>query len=340
MKFLSKRVIMEKATNKKKHCFDIIYEWEDILAEELGCSVLLRSDFEFKFDEICRKIYKKSRIPVYRLFNLFDGKRGHNVIMFDGSTKQQDGIYNNEKYIPCLIDYFLNEEMYPNFLKAYKNNPLVLISSREVYEYLIKIGCPINIAHFPLSLSDSYKSNEIYNKEYDLIIAGRQNPLLIEYVEKYEKKYPETKIVKRRYENGHFEYYLSSTGEVVSIGDTREQYTELLRKSKIALYTTPGMDGTRLDANGWNQVTPRFLEEVSAQCHVVARYPDNADTKWYELNRICKCVESYEDFENMMNEYKEKTVDLNLYNEYLEKHYTSKRAKLLKDIFTEKGIQI
>lgn len=335
MRILSKRLVMEKANNKKKHCFDIIYEWEDILSEELKSGILLRSDFEFKFDEVCRKLYKKVQIPFYRLFNLFDFRRGYNVVMFDASTKQQDGIYNSKRYIPCLIDWFLNEEMYANFIKAYKNNPLVLVSSREVYEYLKEKKCPIKIAHFPLSLSDKYRIDITYEKKYDLIIAGRQNPLLMEFVEKYERKYPETKIVRRKYENGHFLYYLSSTGETLSIGDTREQYMELLRKSRIALYTTPGMDGTRPDANGWNQVTPRFLEEISSLCHVIARYPDNADTRWYEMSKICKCVESYEEFECMMNRYAQEEVDINLYKDYLKKHYTSERAKLLHQILKE-----
>lgn len=339
MRLLSKRVVMKTATNKKKHCFDIIFEWENILAEKLNCDIILRKESEFKFDEICRKIYKKLPIPFYRLFHLFDRNRGYNVIMFDASTKRQDGIYNHKRYIPCLIDYFLSDDLYETFLNAYKNNPLVLVSSREVYEYLMQKECPIKLAHFPLSLPDNYKTDKVYEKEYDLIIAGRQNPLLMMYAEKYEKKYPETRIVKRKYENDHFLYYLSSTGEIVSVGDTREEYIDLLRKSKIALYTTPGMDGTRIDANGWNQVTPRFLEEVSSQCHIIARYPDNADTRWYDISRICKCVESYEEFEDMMNRYKQESVDAVLYTEYLEKHYTSNRAELLRQILENNGME-
>lgn len=340
MKILSKRIVMEKAPNKKRHCFDIVFEWEDVLAKELNCSILTRSNFEFKFDEQCRKFYKKTHIPFYRLFNLFDFQRGNNVLIFDASTKQQDGIYNNKRYIPCLIDYFLNEEMYPNFINAYRKNPLVLVSNREVYEYLIEKKCPIKVAHFPLSLSDEYKTDEIYEKQYDLILAGRVNPLLQEYVDRYEKENPELKIVRRKYVDGHFSYYLSSTGEEVSIGDTRCEYTDLLRKSKIALYTTPGMDGTRTDANGWNQVTPRFLEQVSAQCHIIARYPDNADTRWYEMDRICKNTESYEAFEEMMNRYRREEIDFELYKNYLKKHYTSERAKLLKHIYQENNLEV
>lgn len=340
IKVLSKRSIMNGKTNDKKHCFDIVYEWEDILAEELGYQIVLRSKSEFDFDYICRKIYRRIGVPFFRLFNLLDFRHGEKAIMFDVSTKQQDGIYNNKKYIPCLIDYFLDEIMYSNFLNAYRKNPLVLISSREVYEYLVTKECPLKVAHFPLSLPDQYRINEIYDKEYDLIIAGRENPLLMKYVNEYEYEYPQTRILRRRYEKGHFIYYLSATGEIVGIGDSREQYIELLKKSKIALYTTPGMDGTRKDANGWNQVTPRFLEEISAQCHIIARYPVNADTRWYEMDKICTCVKSYDEFKNMMNDFTQRDVDINLYKKYLEKHYTSTRAKLLKQILKENNMGI
>lgn len=339
MQILSKRIVMENASNKKSHCFNIIYEWEDVLARELGCNVINRSNLVFKFDEFCRKIYKKIPIPIYRLYNIIDFRKDKYIFMFDGSTKQQDGIYNNKKYIPCIIDYFLSEDSFPKFVNAYRNNRLVLISNKQVYEYLKKKELPFCVEHFPLSLSDAYRTDEVYEKKYDLIIAGRTNPLLMEYVERYERKYPERRIVRRRYIDGHFEYYLSSTGELVSMGDSREQYIELLRESKVALYTTPGMDGTRPDANGWNQVTPRFLEEVASQCHIIARYPKNADTDWYEMDKICDCVQSYEEFEGKMNEYCSCSVDLNRYKQYLEKHYTSKIVGILKEIMKKYHIE-
>lgn len=338
MDILSKRDVMENETNKKRHCFDIIFEWEDIIAQGLDCKIFTRSNFEFEYDNLSRKIFKRIHVPLYRIFNLFDKKRGNSLLMFDASTKQQDGIYNSSKYIPCLIDYFLDEKMYPNFLNAYKRNKLVLVSNREVYEYLIQKKCPIKIEYFPLSLPDYYKTNEIYEKEYDLIIAGRINPLLDGYVTKYEKEHPGLKILKRKYEDGHFKYYLSASGQEISAGDSREQYIQLLRKSKIALYTTPGMDGTRYDANGWNQVTPRFLEEIAAQCHIIARFPKNADTEWYNMNEICHNIESYDDFKNTMEKYLTTKVDIELYKSYLDRHYTSKRVEMLKEIIKRNNI--
>ena len=327
---------MKNKANNKKYCFDIVYEWEDIFAEILRNEIELRSDFEFGFDEMCRIIASKVGIPFYRFFPLIDNHKDKCIFMFDVSTKRQDGIYNNKKYIPCLIDYFLSEDQYPLFLNAYKNNQMVLISSREVYEYLLQKKCPLRIEHLALSIPDYYVNfNEKYEKKYDLVLFARQNPLLLEYVDQYEKLHDDFTLIRRRYEDGHYIYYDSKTGETVSLGDTREDYWTLVKSSRVALYTTPGMDGTRQDANGWNQVTPHFLEELAGQCHVIARYPDNADTRWYAMDTICTSVQSYEDFEQQMDVYRKSEVDLNKYAKYLQQHVTSKRAYNLKDIINQ-----
>ncbi|MBP3602583.1 MAG: hypothetical protein J6J79_00365 [Lachnospiraceae bacterium] len=330
---------MKTKENNKKYCFDIIYEWEDIIGQVLEKEVCVRSNFEFNFDEKCRKIYMKTHIPIYKLFRIIDIKRPKGVFMFDAATKRQEGIYNSKKYIPCLIDYFLGEDQYRLFINAYKNNPFVLVSSKEVYDYLLRKQCPIKIYHFPLSLPDYYIdfSNK-FEKKYDLVLFARQNPMLMKYIDEYENRHEDFSLVRRKYENGHYIYYLSRTGKFISYGDTREEYWNLVKQSKVAVYTTPGMDNTRLDANGWNQVTPHFLEEIAGQCHIIARYPKNADTEWYEMDKMCQCVKNYEEFEILMNKYRDATINIEKYKKYLEKHVTSKRAELLKEIMLEEGI--
>lgn len=341
MKILSKREIVKAEKTEQKYFFDIVFEWEDIFSEILEVDIETRSRLEYKFDEVTRKIYKKTKIPFYKLFRIVDFKRATSTFMFDMAVKRQDGIYNNHKYIPCAIDYFHDDQEYSLFVKAYKNNAFVLISSREVYEYLKLKQCPIKLYHFPLSLPDHYVNiNQRYEKKYDLILFARQNPVLMRFVDEYEYRHKDFSLVRRRYENGHFEYYLSKTGEVVGLGDTREEYWNLVKMSKVALYTTPSMDETRpySKTHGWNQVTPHFLEEIAGQCHVIARYPDNADTRWYELDKMCTFVDSYEKFEEVMDEYLSSDVDLQRYGEYLEHHVTSKSAELLKEIMEENAI--
>ncbi len=125
--------------------------------------------------------------------------------------------------------------------------------------------------------------------------------------------------------------YYDSDGNCLGDADTREKYMGLLRKTKCALYSTPGMDERKF-TNGFNQVTPRFLELLASGCHVIARYPDNPDTQWYHLNDFCKSVETYEEFEAQMDYARTHDIDREKYKNYLAQHCTSKRAEQLQEI--------
>lgn len=69
----------------------------------------------------------------------------------------------------------------------YGKNPIVTVSSREVYDFLINKGVELNIAHLPLSISDRYKISDTtrFVKKYDLVLMGRQNPVLEQYLHRY-----------------------------------------------------------------------------------------------------------------------------------------------------------
>jgi hypothetical protein len=110
---------------------------------------------------------------------------------------------------------------------------------------------------------------------------------------------------------------------------------DLMRKSRIGFYATPGIDGGEIRTKGFNQVTPRFLELLSCECHVIARYKNNPDTDYYELSKFSTNINSYETFENTMNWARNNPIDKNKYVEYLEKHYTSERVQLLKMILEQ-----
>ena len=332
---LSKREIAKKQPNSKRHCFDIIFAWEDILAEGLNVSIKCRGKVENIFDIISRQANEKYGFSFISLFRLFDMFRGGNVLMFDASAKHQDGIYNDRKYIPCIVDFWDTDREYESFVYAYRNNRAVLVSNRDVYQWLLSKKCPFKIFHFPLSIPDSLISDEEIEKDYDVIVAGRENPLLLEYLQRVEEEIPQIRILRRKYRDGHFYYYDSLNPNKELLADKYEDYLMLLRRTRIALYSTPGMDGTRNNANGWNQVTPRFLEELSARCHVVARYPENNDTLWYGMNEICDCVKDYNDFKTKIEYGMHNEVDWNKYKSYLLRHTTSKRIDILKEIVRE-----
>lgn len=100
-----------------------------------------------------------------------------------------------------------------------------------------------------------------------------------------------------------------------------------MQKAKCGFYATPGMDDSESRTNGFNQVTPRFLELIACGCHILARYPENPDTKYFELHNITPSIESYEQFEHLLNKALNEEVDMQIYADYLKNHYTSKIAK-------------
>jgi hypothetical protein len=242
-------------------------------------------------------------------------------------------LITRRKVIPVIIDFFVSPSSLSRFCENYKEYDLVLISNLDAYNYLKKEQTPFKVAHFPLSLSDKYelKENTHFEKKYNLLLAGRTNPVLNGFLKQYVAKHPDFEYIFRKEENNHFVYYSNKTG---FIGDfsTRKEFQELLRASKCAFYSTPGIDGDESRTNGFSPVTPRFLEFLAANCLVIARYPDNADTTYYELPSITPSIENYEAFEKIVDQYIQSEEIADEYVFYLKKHYTSERVKLLKNI--------
>lgn len=306
--------------------YDLVYEWEDIFAQEM------QLPFHYEWEKGNNKYVR--RIPILSRFGLPWSR----AFMFEMVPTLHFRRYNTTRIIPCLIDFFLSDEELGLFQRAYRRNPLVLISSREVYEHLKDRHLKLNIAHFPLSISDRYVLDEsvLEEKKYDLVLMGRQNPVLMEYLKKYVETHPDLYYVYRVHKNNQFLYF-TSRGESLGDVSTRFQYIDLMRKSRIGLYATPGIDAEEEGraSNGYHQVTPRFLEYIACGCQVLARYKKNADTDYFQLDKICKSLDSYEEFESAMNAVRNTQVDLEQYRSYLPKHRTSVRVRLLKDLISK-----
>lgn len=306
--------------------WDLVYEWEDILSKELKIDLYYKKSWYNK---------KQRRIPLLNLFL----RHWSNTFCFEMSACIHGPHLDNMKtVVPCIIDFFLTKESMPLFIKKYKNNKIVLLSSKESYDYVedyIKQNDirNFNIGHLALSISDKYAINDatIFEKKYDLVLMGRQNPVLEGFLKQYIKEHPDLYYVYRELKDGKFNYY-TNRGESLGDINTREKYMKLMRSARCGLYSTPGIDGGEKRTNGFSQVTPRFLELIACGCHVIARYKPNSDTDYYELERFSKSVDSYEQFEHMLDEARSSDVDMQAYSSYLSKHYTSVRANQLKEI--------
>lgn len=324
--------------------FQLIYEWEDQLSKTLNIPIIDNPDrVETNLKNSIR--YHISRRIIYPVTKCFRAiKRCFSKeseiacsLYFHLTVTSLIQLNKNRlnRIIPVIVDAFIAEDYLPVFYKKYGDCPLVLISSIETYEYLKSVNCPLNIKYWGLSLSDEYKldANTEYSKEIDILLAGRQNGVLLAYLEQYLQNHEDIEVVRSDIEDGQLIFTSNNRGVLGSFND-RDEYIDLLRKSKIIMYATPGIDGGEVRTKGYNPVTPKYMEALSSQCKIIARYPDTVETRLYELDKICSNTDSYDTFKHHMDRYldKKNKVNLPLYESILNKHYTSIRGKELKDI--------
>jgi hypothetical protein len=316
-------LISERRLNKKAH-MDLVYEWEDIFAENMNLQIETPSFFYVFINRLCIKIN----------FDLLWVFRNKTKLMFilRGNKTRSDG-YNSKKIIPFIIDFFEKQEDLKLFYEGFKRHKIILISSLEVFEFLKNNVIPVprntKLYHLPLSIPDGYRIDQKvkFNKKYDLVLLGRQDPILEEYVKNYSLKNPGFVYVYRIMEKEGFKYY-NSKNELLGFNNSRDFYFELMKASKVGLYSTRGL--SEAIANGYNQVTPRFFELLTSGCHVLARYPKNPDTDFFCLKEFSESIESYDQFEEKMDYALTHEVDIKKYSSYLNQHYTSKRVEQLR----------
>jgi len=314
----------------------LIYEWEDIFADffKLELADCMKAAVTtFYLDKILRyisrKIFSDNRLLIFA--DKFISKR--TALYFELLPRSSFYFTGSKNTIPIIIDFSRNTDL-QLFYNAYKNCKLVLIANLQAYNYLKSFNCPLNIYHLPQSISDKYRINpgSHFKKSFDLIIPGRVDSVLLEFLKAYEIKFPDIEYLYRENINGEF-FYVSNKTSVRYRGQGREEYMDLLKASKAALYSTVGIDGDAARTGGFSPVTPRFLEMVSAGCHIIARYPVNEETQFFDLEKFCPSCENYLLFENeLLKALLPGGPDLKFYESYLAKHYTSERAKQLKQI--------
>ena len=334
-----KNIVTERFTENWPS-YHLIYEWEDVLASILKVPIVdIRLSQPNSFANRYIRRLATSRLGwVFKyLANVANGflnsANDEKSLVFELSVNNHESFANSGKAVPVIVDFWKQIDL-PAFYQSYRNVKLVLVSSLEVVHYLHAQQCPLNIKHFPLSLSDTYqlKADSYYPKKYDILFAGRGNTVLMEFMHRFVAKFPETEFLQQQEIEGEL-YYVSNKQGLIGKFHSRAEYMELLRASKISFYSTPGIDGGEKRTGGFNPVTPRYLELLSAQCLLLGRYPDNAETNFYELNRVCPNIRNYEEFEKTMLGYlQQKNPDFEFYNEILNKHYTSCRAKQLAEM--------
>lgn len=319
-----KQIFSTRFSKKQNYAIPIIYEWEDDISKVLKTPIL---KYPFIYRVLNRLGIHSSLIGPCK-----------NTFRFVINSSNYDEPMNSKHIIPCIIDFFEPKEKLQEFYNKHSNNKLLLVSSPFDYQYLIENNYPGRIELFAYSLSDKYAITEVpEEKKYDIVLTGRQDPLLYSFFREYVKRHPKVTYVKRGtgLENDTKktkEYYVNGK-ECIGAIETREEFIKLQSQGKVTLYGTQGyIDGF---TKGFYHMTPHFLEIIASCSHVIARYPagkDGIDPQFYEFEKFSPSVETYEQFEAAMNKALTTKVDVKMYSDYLSKHYTSVRAKKLKEL--------
>ncbi len=296
--------------------YDLVHEWEDQFAFALNAE-LYYDTYKLRGGRIL------SRMPM--IANLFQtNKPALKFRMLPLGNPPGD---NKRNIYPIIVDFYLrSDEDLSRFYRSCDRNPVVYISSREIYEFLLMRGCPLPIRHLALSLPDKYRLVSLPPKMYDVVMLGRQNRVFMDYLEQYASAHSDFVYVYKGSDG-----YVDSRGERLGVLPDRASYWALLRSARVGLYATPGMDNARKDTNGFSQVTPRFLEYLAAGCHVLSRYVPNADTDYFELDIMSTRVQCYEDFSKALEAKMHAPIPIDSYTAYLNKHYTSNRINQIKN---------
>lgn len=319
--------------NSDQPSWQILKDWENELSLRLNIPI--------------RKETKLSRYLKFRaeshgfgaLYNSFVSRKdlGLRFIMTARSYKS---VFVTQNTIPVIIDFWLEEKDLPGFYECYKDCPVVLISSMDVFEFLKNNNCPLPIEHWPLSYPDKYGlSLTRYKKKYDFCLLGRPNPFFIRLLDEYSSQHPQFSYVKSRGSSEDREY-ITNRGDYIGKDTGRSSYINMIQSTKVTCYSTPGIDEAKSSTNRFNQVTPRLFEMLCNGCMVIGHYPNTPDVKWYELSKYIPNVNNYGEFEAVLDHFLNTNFDYELISEFVRKHYTSTRAEMLKGILLKYNIKI
>ena len=311
--------ILTQRAWEKRVSFDLVYAWEDIFAREFGIPLVGRNRMA---EALFRRLPGRQSVPTGRKF----------LWLTEMEPMPGKNAYNCPQVIPYWVDFFLRESSLPGLVRSYNACPAIFVSSREAYEFLREQGTGLPLHHLALSLPDNVLADELPEKKYDVALMGRPDAVLEGFFRRYAAEHPCT-FIYRRMEQGRFMYY-DHTGACLGEVDNHEKFMDLMRLCRVGLYATPGLDDADGRTNGFSQVTPRFLEFLSAGCHVLMRYRPNPDTDYFELESFCPSADTYEIFEKELTDFLLRPVDMDRHRNYLSRHTTSARARELQHILS------
>jgi hypothetical protein len=282
--------------------WDIIHEWEDIISKDLNIPVFT-DDSTLKFLRLIP--IKKIRNLLCRIYIYQKTFNNDTLVFHIIPLESRFQVPKNE--IPVVLDIWGHTDI-ELLNKVYAHCKLVMLTSKEVYDHVKgKVSFPIQ--YFPVTLPDqyfrgSYNTEEnidlIHKKDIDILQIGRSNAVLDKWVKKYLEEYPSTHYVYQKVVDDRIFMHSNQLGLLFE-RKGRNDYFELLKRSKVSVYSSAGIDDGFDRAGGFNALTPRLLECMSQFNYVIGRYADNIE--YAPVREYIPNCQSYDMFEEHLSRY-------------------------------------
>ena len=307
---------------------DIVYEWEDKLSELMGLDVI---SLDEKWGKSCEVYNKYLRLKKFRKLNV---SKPYGIAFVLGVYEL---VYIKRlNCFPIFLDLWNADFRF--LLRNMGTKHPYAVTSLDVYEKIKRLQPKSKVYYLPLMISDSWVTNEVPQKEYDVIQMGRKNEVLHQFMLRYAKEHPGTEYVysEQGKSDGNL-HYVSTDGRNISDVVTRGDYKDMLCKAKISLVSSPGMDNSRKCAEDIDFPTPRFYECATQYSYMVGRYSDHKEFVVQGVDKVCPNIADYSQFEGVINKYISSDGFLlkKEYDEFIGTHVTSAWVSDLNAIIKE-----
>ena len=318
---------------------DTVFEWEDEiarlsnfkimetehgLADYKGLNILKRIKKKVSSRSVIQPFYKKQDIQIAFILGVYE-------INF----------FRSNNCIPIFIDIW--DDGYKYLYRIMPSEYPFFVTSFDVYNKFKNEDKEFNVHYVPLILSDKWMLKSMPEKTVDVVQVGRKNELLHSYMLEYIKKNPSIEYIHSTFDekSGYLSYRSTADENKILYLNNRQQYMDFLKKAKVSIFSSPGIDGSRAEANGIDYPTPRFYEIASQYCFMVGRHTDHQEFRDLRIDDVFINVNDYNHFENSMNDIfnEKKKIDIKKYQEFMKAHCVSTWLKDLENIIYKKILQ-
>ena len=327
------KILTERAYNNAISR-QVVYEWEDDFCRAFGTSLEMLDNYDHHpVARFMRKVLKSRPIT-------WNPKKDVYLYLAMNIDLLRLTTWYLPNTIPILFD--VEKREIPELIRLTKKLPVYYVTSRSIYDE-IKTQDPANrVECIYQSVAEKHLNGPDCEKTVDFVQFGRRNPVLHRFAVRYCDEHPgavycyRDEQIKRglvAYRNGK----VSPWSDV----DTREEFIDVLRRTKISLCSTPLSDQTRDFGADIDLITARWFESVACGCFIIGRWTDRIDPDFRQigLSDVAANVNSYEEFEKYADDARSEPDLHNVQAEFLKHNTAWSRAQEVRCRLEKLGVK-